>query len=392
MQLRRGDLLLEKSGGGDRQSVGAVVLWDGDESAVCSNFIARLRCRSIVDPFYAALLHSTLYASGVPWRSIKQTTGIQNLDVRAYFDEPVFLPELDEQKLIVRYVDHAELRINRALQAKLQLLSLLDEKRRALVDTIVLRGLDPDARLVDSGVPWLGEVPAHWDIVPARALLRLSKKTVGKKSAEYQLLSLTLTGVIVRDLERLKGKFPASFDTYQVVEPGDFVLCLFDVDETPRAVGLSAHLGMITGAYSIYKCRDATSRDYLYQLLLSIDNGKKLKPIYRGLRKVVPAEAFASMRLLRPPAAERARIVSRLDVATSDLDKARAAIRGEVDLLREYRVRLIADVINGKKDVRGEAEHLPAVHVAERAAALSGGVQGVIDDDEGAEADADDGY
>src|SRR5690349_13403817 len=90
--LEHGDLLLEKSGGGEQQPVGAVVLYDGDEPAVCSNFIARMRVAPGFDARYLCYLHLALYQSGVSWRSINQTTGIQNLDSDAYLSEVVRVP------------------------------------------------------------------------------------------------------------------------------------------------------------------------------------------------------------------------------------------------------------------------------------------------------------
>src|SRR5688500_9037449 len=88
----------------------------------------------------------------------------------------------------------------------------------------------------DSGVEWLGEIPARWDSLANKYIFTLKKNQVGKRSNEYELLSLTLNGIIRRDMENPHGKFPAEFDTYQEVNKGDFVFCLFDVEETPRTV------------------------------------------------------------------------------------------------------------------------------------------------------------
>ncbi|HHV6697521.1 TPA: restriction endonuclease subunit S, partial [Haemophilus influenzae] len=102
----------------------------------------------------------------------------------------------------------------------------------------------------DSGVEWLGEVPSHWNLIPNKYIFKLRKNVVEKRSSEYDLLSLSLKGVIKRDMANPEGKFPAEFDTYQEVKEGDFIFCLFDVEETPRTVGLSSYHGMITGAYT----------------------------------------------------------------------------------------------------------------------------------------------
>ena len=198
------------------------------------------------------------------------------------------------------------------------------------------------------------------------------------------LLSLTLRGLIVRDLSQMKGKFPASFESYQRVEPGDFVFCLFDVDETPRTVGLAHVGGMITGAYDVFECADESLREYLYEYFLTIDRGKKLKPLYRGLRKTVPSNAFASMRIPIPPIAERAALVAKLKASTIAVDLAIESLVRELTLLKEYRTRLISDVVTGKLDVREEAAKLPEIDPMELATVA------VSENGEGEEATDDD--
>lgn len=121
--------------------------------------------------------------------------------------------------------------------------------------------------------------------------------------------------MIERDLTEMKGKFPASFDTYQAVESGDFVFCLFDVQETPRTIGLSRFEGMITGAYDVYRGQGGVQDRYLEKLLLSFDAVKALRPLYRGLRNTLPRGAFESMRICWPSPEEQALIVRYLDNA-----------------------------------------------------------------------------
>ena len=99
--------------------------------------------------------------------------------------------------------------------------------------------LAPYPEYKESGEPWIIRVPAHWSMERNKFLFKPRHQIVGARHTEYTLLSLTLRGIIKRDLENAKGKFPAEFNKYQVVSPGNFVFCLFDVDETPRTVGLS---------------------------------------------------------------------------------------------------------------------------------------------------------
>ena len=145
-----------------------------------------------------------------------------------------------------------------------------------------------------SGVQWLGDIPSHWEVLSNKYIFNLKKNLVGKKSSQYTLLSLTLQGIIKRDMENPQGKFPAEFDTYQEVKEGNFIFCLFDVEETPRAVGLSNFDGMITGAYTVMQPRSDFDKRFLYYFYLDIDNEKKMKPLYTGLRNTIRSEEHTS--------------------------------------------------------------------------------------------------
>ena len=184
----------------------------------------------------------------------------------------------------------------------------------------MIEGLKPYPRYRRLGLPWLDAVPEHWEMIPNRALMQEQRKVVGRNVADYTLLSLTLTGIIPRNMETPKGKFPAQFDTYKVVRPEDLVFCLFDIDETPRAVGYSKLKGMITGAYDVFTPRRRTDARYLYHYYLFIDEGKQLKPLYTGLRKTIQRSVFASLKAPYPPPDEQAAIVRFLDHANRKID------------------------------------------------------------------------
>src|SRR5690606_19017467 len=108
------------------------------------------------------------------------------------------------------------------------------------------------AEYKDSGEDFLPILPSSWEVSRVKKLMTLQRSIVGNKSSSYQLLSLTLKGVIPRDISNGDGKIPESFDTYQVVKADDLVFCLFDMDETPRTIGIAEQKGMITGAYNVY--------------------------------------------------------------------------------------------------------------------------------------------
>lgn len=172
-----------------------------------------------------------------------------------------------------------------------------------------------------TNIPWLAEVPSHWEERKAKYLFSYKKKIVGENSNKYELLSLTLNGIIKRDMENPTGKFPSSFDTYQEVNVGDFVFCLFDNEETPRTVGLSNYFGMITGAYDVF---GSDSRviipKFLFYYYLTIDDSKLMKPLYKGLRKTIPFDSFMRYLIPIPPMSEQERIVNFLETKTLKID------------------------------------------------------------------------
>lgn len=198
----------------------------------------------------------------------------------------------------------------------------------------------------DSGVQWLGEIPSHWDMLALKHILKLKKKLVGKQSYKYDLLSLTLQGIIKRDMDNPTGKFPSSFDTYQEVNAGDFVFCNFDNEETPRAVGLSEYRGMITGAYDVLSCKNSnlTNRFLIYYFLY-IDDAKRFKPLYKGLRKTVPFDSFMSYKIPVPSIEEQQAIASYLDTATAKIDEAIAQQQKMIDLLNERKQIIINNAV-----------------------------------------------
>lgn len=198
---------------------------------------------------------------------------------------------------------------------------------------------------VSSGYGYLPEVPEHWVILRNRQLFRFKKRPVGKWANQHQLLSLTLKGIIPRDIESGKGKMPAEFDTYQVVEPNNIVFCLFDIDETPRTVGLSSLKGMVTGAYAVAEVAKEHCPEFVYYYYLHLDEFKGLRPFYTGLRKVVRPETFMGLRVPTPPQEEQRTIAAFLDYETARIDRLIAQQQRLIELLKEKRQAVISHAV-----------------------------------------------
>ena len=189
-------------------------------------------------------------------------------------------------------------------------------------------------------LPWLQQVPAHWRWLRHKNIYSEQKALVGNQKSKYNLLSLTKQGIIIRDISNGKGKFPKDFDTYKVVHPGDMVFCLFDVDETPRTVGLSEHYGMITGAYDIFHVSNILPK-YAYYFYLALDNIKAFKPLYSGLRKVIPLPTFLATKTPIPPENEQIQIVRFVDWKVSEINRLIKGMRSEITALKELKLSII---------------------------------------------------
>lgn len=257
------------------------------------------------------------------------------------------VPPLHEQQAIVDYLKDKTFKIEQYVSARESERELLDSLKQSEIANVVTRGLNPNVKMKDSGIPWIGEIPEHWEPCRNKDIFEESKKIVGENYSDYVLLSLTKQGVIVRDLSENKGKFPKEFNTYKVVEPGDMIFCMFDVDETPRTVGLSQNHGMITGAYDVFKIKRVLPKFALYYYL-SIDDRKALRPLYKGLRKVVPLPTFMSSKIFLPPLSEQQAIVAYIDEKLQKIDQYMCDLQREIDYLKEFKQRLISDAVTGQ--------------------------------------------
>ena len=197
---------------------------------------------------------------------------------------------------------------------------------------------------MDSPLPWLRKVPSHWELVRNKNIFQEVKDTVGEDASAYPLLSLTTKGIILRDVESGKGKFPKDFNTYKVVSKGDMAFCLFDIDETPRTVGLSSYNGMLTGAYTIFHVNNINPK-YVYFYFLSLDNVKALRPLYSGLRKTINVGTFLGTKLPVPPSTEQDQIVRFLDWKVSMVNRLINTKRHEIKAIDAMKRSVVSNSI-----------------------------------------------
>ncbi len=288
----------------------------------------------------------------------------------------ITLPPLPEQAAIVRFLDHADRRIRRYIRAKQKLIKLLEEQKQAIIHRAVTHGLDPNVRLKPSGVGWLGDVPEHWSRVPMRQLAARGRSTFvnGPFGSDLLTTELTLSGVpviYIRDISR--GSYQRVSKAHVTADKADslkfcnviagdvLVAKVGDPPGTAATYPRGEPDGIVT--QDVIRIRPDTSRviaDYLVTYLNSRAGRVAVGPVVvESTRGRVSLPDFRAVPIILPTLPEQRRILDEIANVTSDIGAAAVKAQHEIELLREYRTRLIADVVTGKLDVREEAARLP---------------------------------
>ena len=279
---------------------------------------------------------------------------------------PVARPPLSEQAAIVRFLDHADRRIRRYIRAKQKLIALLEEHKQALIHEAVTGRIDvrtgrPYPSYKDSGVAWLGTVPAHWQVRAAKWYFRESDDR--SETGSEELLSVShITGVTPRSDKKNITMFKAESNVgYKLCGPGDIVVNTMWA--WMAALGIARQTGIVSPSYAVYRPHVSSMLNGEYADLLLRSTAYQNEYVCRstGIRssrlRLYP-EDFLRIGILCPPSEEQCSIVEFVDQASARTVRYIDRTYDEVARLEEYRARLIADVITGELDVREVAAEL----------------------------------
>lgn len=337
-RLQRNDVVIEKSGGGEYQPVGRAVSFDLDCEAVPTNFAARLRPLSRHNARYLAYLLSSLYATGATRSAIKQTTGIQNLDLDAFLDECVLVPDEETQAQVAAFLDAETARVDALIEKRRRTLELLEERRIAVVVDAVTIGerrvkLTLLARLGSGHTPsrdrpeWWEDVTIPWittaDVAQMRGdriefidETRLSISNVGLANSAAELHP---AGTVV--LSRTASVGFSAIMARPMATSQDFATWTCGPRLRPRFLLL---------------CLRAMRRELLGRLAMGSTHKTIYMPDIEGIR--VPL----------PPLGEQDRVVEHVWDRLRPIDAAVSAIETQIDLLRERRHALITAAVTGQ--------------------------------------------
>jgi type I restriction enzyme S subunit len=319
-------------------------------------------------------LHELVRSAAFHWELQVRSKGVWisrlQLTDTAFLDAPIPLPPPEEQAAIVRFLDWANRRLDRAIRAKRKVIVLLNEQKQAIIYRAVTRGLDPNVKLKDSGVHRLGEIPAHWTVRNLRQLLEGRTK---RGRPDLPLLSVVREkGIIIRDTENAESNhnfIPDDLTNYKVVESGQFVMNKMKAWQ--GSYGVSEHTGIVSPAYYVFDLRGVEGAFFHVAL-----RSKAYVPFFTQASDGVRVGQWdlnqSRMREIRfyyPTSSEQLKIVKYVEGATANLTTDIARYEREITLLREYRTRLTADVVTGKLDVSTVAATLPEEELSDHDAA-----------------------
>ena len=277
------------------------------------------------------------------------------------------LPPLPEQQAIVRYLDHVDERVRRYVDAKKKLIALLEEEKQAIINQSVTRGLDPAVHLKPSGVEWLGDVPEHWEVRRLRTIAEMRVSNVDKLRSEDEYPVRLANYVDVYKNDYITASMPFMYATASSSEIKKFKLELDDVlitkdSETWNDIGVPALVtesadDLLSGYHlALLRPSKGTLGAYLANTLRSVGVAHQFHVRANGVTRYGLAHVgIQSVRLPLPPLPEQQAIVQHIDRETARINAVIVHARHQIELVEEYRTRLIADVVTGKLDVREAA-------------------------------------
>lgn len=373
-----GDLLIEKSGGGENWPVGFVVRFDRLFPAVTSNFMARISLADSAESNYFKFFHLSLYSGRVTTRSINQTSGIQNLDVTSYFNNLAVFPPLPTQQTIATFLDTETARIDGLIKDYEELIGLLKEKRHALISHAVTRGLselvsadDPEfggwakpVKLKDSGVEWIGEIPEGWEVRRLKYCIHTKLSYGANESGDFYIEGHPRY-IRITDISDEFTLFDTDTKTLDPILAKDYLLENGDIllARSGATVGKSFQYRDVCGpccfAGYLILCRPENSivdSGFLLHILQSDYYWKYISGMnIQATIQNVSAEKYGNLPLPIPISSEQKAIVIYLNRENTTISTLISESESAIELLKERRSALITNAVTGKINVENIA-------------------------------------
>ena len=268
-------------------------------------------------------------------------------DLRKY---ALYLPTLTEQKKIADFLDSKVSEIDKMIAETKSSIENYKEYKQSIITEAVTKGLNKDVQMKDSGIEWISEIPAHWNVNMLSQIF-YQHKCKNKNLEENNLLSLSYGKIKRKDINVNEGLLPESFDNYNIIDANDIVLRLTDLqnDHKSLRVGLATEKGIITSAYVTLRSKNKMDTKYFYYYLHTFDVHKGFYGMGCGVRQGLNFEELRKLKILYPCVEEQKKIVDFLDEKCSQIDTLVEEKEIFIATLEEYKKSLIYEYVTGKK-------------------------------------------
>lgn len=307
---------------------------------------------SINKDFFDWAIRSKTYVSFFRRASDGIRVGQWDLSMQRMKEIPFLVPPRDEQDQIVRFLDWKVSEISKLINIRKRQITELEELKRSKIGNIVM-GQTLDVPQKETGVSWVKSIPAHWE---ERSLIQVAEEQQIKNTGmvEDNLLSLSYGKIINKDINTTDGLLPASFEGYQIINNGNIVLRLTDLQNDHRSLrtGLATQRGIITSAYTCLKARDNILPEYLQLQLHVADLCKVFYGMGGGVRQSIGYKDIRRLIVAIPPLDEQKNILNEINGIEVPINDVIAKYQNIILCLEELKTKLISDVVTGKIDVR----------------------------------------
>ncbi len=265
------------------------------------------------------------------------------------------IPPRPEQDQIVRVLDWKVSSINKLIGVNQKQIECLNEKLLTVVNDLLTHGVKQNRAYMKTNMDWASEIPLEWEISRVRNHFEILKRIAGSEG--FDVFSVTQQGLKVRNINLYEGQLAANYSGYQFVYPGEFAMNHMDL--LTGGVGIADHLGVTSPDYRVFRLFDE-ERCYAAYYLKIFQLCYRRHAFYRfgrGAANVgrwrLPASAFKNFEIPLPPYDEQIEIVRAIEIEEHKIKTVIDCLQQEIDVLKEFKKRLIADVVTGKIDVRG---------------------------------------
>ena len=274
------------------------------------------------------------------------------LNIKDVLEIPLPLISESTRIKIASFLDKKCSEIDEMIAMQEKIVEELKAYKQSVITEAVTKGLNPDVPMKDSGIEWIGEIPEHWK-VDLLSLLFEEHKQKNTGLLCKNLLSLSYGKIVRKNIDSVGGLLPQSYDGYNIVDKGDIVFRLTDLQNDKKSLrtGLVRERGIVTSAYVTLRSRKPVLSAYYQYLFHSYDVMKVFYGMGDGVRQGMNYGDLRKMLIVTPPHSEQNEIVEFLDTKCTEIDNLISIKLSKIDSLKEYKKSIIYEYVTGKKEV-----------------------------------------